>query len=142
MDLDFWLEPKPETHSNGNGLAEQNPINEETEHKKKKKEKKEKKHKREKKEKKKSKENGDASKESYDLISVDGGHYRPLAENSELKMFFELRKVPLDPDKLAAAVQVRIFLPRYVVYRQIMVIQPPPLPAQTRTQVEFLIHNF
>jgi hypothetical protein len=107
MDIDFWLEPKEEAQSNGNGIVEEIPPSEEKEHKKKKKEKKQKK---EKKDKKKSKENGDTSKEAYDLISVDGGQYRPLAENSQLKMFFELRKVPLDPDKLAAAVQVRYVL--------------------------------
>ena len=101
MDINFWLGTE---HSNG--VSEKSEaVQEESEHKKKK-EKKEKKHKKEKKEKKKSSKENGTSKESYDLIAVDS-HYHPLAESRDLKMFYELRKVPLDTEKLAAAVQVK-----------------------------------
>ena len=105
-DINFWLGTEQSNGNNGVAAEEPAAVTSvvEKEHKKKK-DKKEKKAKKEKKEKR-SKENG--TKESYDLISVEGASssYRPLAESKDLKMFFELRKVPLDPDKLAAAVQV------------------------------------
>lgn len=115
-DINFWLGSE---QSNGNnGVAVEEPaavaaaVDKEHKKKKDKKDKKAKKDKKEKKEKK-SKENG--TKESYDLISVEGAFssYRLLAESKDLKMFYELRKVPLDPDKLAAAVQVYTIVVRY-----------------------------
>ena len=100
--MNFWLGTEKT-----NGVSEKSePVCEQQEQKKKK-DKKEKKHKKEKKEKKKSSKENGTSKECYDLITVDG-HYHPLAESQNLKMFFELRKVPLDTEKLAAAVQVKL----------------------------------
>jgi hypothetical protein len=103
-DMNFWLG----TASNGvsgepKSAAILADVNDEDEHKKKKKDKKEKKHKKEKKKKKEQ----DASADSYDSIANDS-QYRPLASGKDLNLFYELRKVPLDPDKLAAAVQVHV----------------------------------
>ena len=101
MDIDFWL-----ATDQSNGVVEPPvgaaaPVNDkmlEKEHKKKKKEKKHKKNKKEK------KENGG--------IVEANEHYRHLVTSKDLKICYELRKVPLDPDKLAAAIQVGIsFLP-------------------------------
>jgi hypothetical protein len=103
MDIDFWLDTSGQ-QTNGNDVSQpaaaaaaEDAEEPEKEHKKKKK--KEKKEKKEKKHKKEKKENGGID----DDVSE---HYRHLATNKDLKIYVELRKVPLDPDKLAAAVQV------------------------------------
>lgn len=115
MDMDFWLGSSDQV-TNGVGKAPAAAAAQPVQHdgddddgggkepKKKKKEKKEKKEKKDKKEKKSKKtENNFVEVED---VNPDTGHYRLMATTKDLKISFEIRKVPLDPDKLAAAVQV------------------------------------